>query len=107
MAQVVLPPGVVDYAVIRDIHIDRPDLPAELPCVSFVVPTIGTITPGHCYASEGGSGLPQRVKVVPLGRGGVFEVWELTVNKQDVLRKMLMLRCQYCQKYLSHGDLPL
>jgi len=62
---------------------------------------------GHCYGSDGGSGIPENLKVPP-GRGGEFEVWQLNKQKTDVLRRLITLRCQYCERYyLSHDKVDV
>ena len=53
---------------------------------------------GHCYGSDGGSGIPENLKVAT-GRGGSEVVWELNNDKSQVLGKYNYLRCQYCMKY--------
>ena len=52
---------------------------------------------GHCYGSDGGSGIPQNLKVAE-GRGGEVEVWELDGVKEKVEKKEIYSRCQYCLK---------
>ena len=52
---------------------------------------------GHCYGSDGGSGIPANLKVAP-GRGGEFEVWTLDAIKEKVEKQEIYERCQYCQK---------
>lgn len=53
---------------------------------------------GHCFGSDGGSGIPQNLKVAP-GRGGSKEVWTLNSQKTKVLKKEIYERCQYCLRY--------
>lgn len=53
---------------------------------------------GHCYGSDGGSGIPKELKVTK-DRGGDFEVWELSTDKETVKTKEVYNRCQYCLKY--------
>lgn len=53
---------------------------------------------GHCFGSDGGSGIPANLKVAE-GRGGEFEVWQLDSNKEVVEKKEIYERCQYCLKY--------
>lgn len=53
---------------------------------------------GHCFGSDGGTGIPENLKV-PIGRGGNFEIWQLNKQKTEILKKMQFLRCQYCLKY--------
>src|SRR3990167_3643412 len=52
---------------------------------------------GHCFGSDGGSGIPDNLKVAP-GRGGEQEVWTLSTDKTKVDKKEIYNRCQYCQK---------
>lgn len=52
---------------------------------------------GHCFGSDGGSGIPQNLKVAK-GRGGTFEVWRLNKPKSKILSKYTAERCQYCLK---------
>lgn len=91
---VIIPPGILNYIDVVDSYINRSDLAGELGCIQIA----GFGAPGHCYGSDGGSGIPSNFKVLA-GRGGDFEVWELSQNKQTVLRRMIFSRCQYCQKY--------
>ena len=53
---------------------------------------------GHCFGSDGGSGIPSNLKVAK-GRGGEFEVWKLSSNKSKILNKYKVERCQYCLKH--------
>ena len=53
---------------------------------------------GHCYGSDGGSGIPDNLKVAK-DRGGEFRVQELSADKTKLLEDAYYLRCQYCQKY--------
>ena len=52
---------------------------------------------GHCYGSDGGSGIPANLKVAE-GRGGEVEVWKLSTDKETVETKEVYARCQYCLK---------
>lgn len=52
---------------------------------------------GHCYGSDGGSGIPENLKVAP-GGGGTKEVWALDSKKEVVESKEVYLKCQYCGK---------
>lgn len=52
---------------------------------------------GHCYGSDGGSGIPANLKVAP-GRGGDVEVWQLDSLKEVIEKKEIYERCQYCLK---------
>ena len=53
---------------------------------------------GHCYGSDGGSGIPANLKVAP-GRGGEQEVWTLSKDGKTVDKKEIYDICQYCLKY--------
>ena len=53
---------------------------------------------GHCFGSDGGSGIPPDRKVAK-GRGGEQEVWTLDKLKEKIEKKEIYERCQYCQKY--------
>ena len=53
---------------------------------------------GHCFGLDGGSGIPENLKVAP-GRGGSFEVWRLNAQKTQIISQATYIRCQYCQKY--------
>ena len=59
---------------------------------------------GHCFGSDGGSGIPANLKVAP-GRGGDHEVWTLSANKNKVEKKEIYSRCQYCLKYSYNRDI--
>ena len=52
----------------------------------------------HCFGNDGGSGIPQSMKVAK-GRGGEVEVWQLDGTKEKIEKKEIYNRCQYCQKY--------
>ena len=52
---------------------------------------------GHCYGSDGGSGIPENLKVAP-GRGGEVEVWALDNLKEKVEKQEIYEKCQYCLK---------
>ena len=52
---------------------------------------------GHCFGSDGGSGIPENLKVAE-GRGGEVEVWTLDAKKEVVETKEVYNRCQYCLK---------
>ena len=57
---------------------------------------------GHCFGSDGGSGVPENLKVAP-GRGGEREVWELDNKKENIIKKEIYNACQFCLKYtFSH-----
>lgn len=61
---------------------------------------------GHCFGSDGGSGIPDNLKVAE-GRGGEFEVWKLSTDKETVETKEIYERCQYCQKYSYAKDVEV
>lgn len=61
---------------------------------------------GHCYGSDGGSGIPEQLKV-PVGRGGAKEVYELSTDKISILSKMLYNKCQFCGKYDPESATPI
>lgn len=52
---------------------------------------------GHCFGSDGGSGIPENLKV-PKNRGGEQEIWKLDNLKEKVEKKEIYERCQYCLK---------
>lgn len=52
---------------------------------------------GHCYGSDGGSGIPEILKVSK-GQGGDKEVWEIDKIKDELLSKAIYSFCQYCNK---------
>ena len=56
-----------------------------------------TVPYGHCFGSDGGSGIPKDLKVAE-GRGGDQEVWTLNAAKTQILIKATYSRCQYCLK---------
>jgi hypothetical protein len=53
---------------------------------------------GHCYGSDGGSGIEENQKVDE-GRGGEFRVLTLDDTKTQIVEDAYYNRCQYCQKY--------
>jgi hypothetical protein len=53
---------------------------------------------GHCFGSDGGSGIPANLKVEP-GRGGEVEILKLSDDKTKILNKFIYNKCQYCGKY--------
>jgi len=57
-----------------------------------------TAPQGHCFGSDGGSGIPENMKVAP-GREGEQEVWTLSPNRNKIDKKEVYNRCQYCLKY--------
>ena len=58
---------------------------------------------GHCFGSDGGSGIPDNLKV-PIGRGGNQEVWTLNLQQTKILAQQYYSRCQYCLKYYYAGE---
>ena len=58
---------------------------------------------GHCFGSDGGSGIPANLKVAP-GRGGEQEVWILSTDKNKVEKREVYERCQYCLRYSYSRD---
>lgn len=58
---------------------------------------------GHCYGSDGGSGIPENLKV-PEGQGGSKEVWELDSKKEAIINKAIYSTCQYCGKFTYAGE---
>ena len=61
---------------------------------------------GHCFGSDGGSGIPKNLQVFK-DRGGTFETWTLDAAKIQVLAKQYFSRCQYCLKYVYAGDVSV
>ena len=55
---------------------------------------------GHCYGSDGGTGIPDKDKVAT-GRGGNVEAWTLSADSKTILEKASYLKCQFCQKYVK------
>ena len=53
---------------------------------------------GHCFGSDGGSGIPDNLKV-PEGQGGEFRVQKLSDDKTKIEEDSIYLKCQYCGKY--------
>ena len=53
---------------------------------------------GHCFGSDGGSGIPVNLKV-PEGRGGEFRVQKLSIDKTKIEEDAYYERCQYCLKF--------
>lgn len=53
---------------------------------------------GHCFGSDGGSGIPENLKVA-LGRGGTHEIVETGADKTEIIGRYDYLRCQFCMKY--------
>lgn len=58
---------------------------------------------GHCFGSDGGSGIPENLKVPP-GQGGDQEVWTLNAQKNKILNKAVYEKCQYCGKFNFSRD---
>lgn len=92
---ITLTDGVIEYDSIKNALINNLSTRDEVACTSPA---------GHCFASDGGTGIPENLKVVK-GRGGDFEVWRLSQNKQSILNKYQVSRCQYCMRYLVNGEL--
>ena len=59
---------------------------------------------GHCFGSDGGTGIPNNTKV-PEGRGGTYEVWTLNAQRTKVTVKEYYSKCQYCEKYYYAGNI--
>ena len=73
-------------------------IPSEIKDYATIIIGDCTHPAGHCYGSDGGSGIPDNLKV-PTGQGGEFEVWKLSPDKQTLLEDAYYNRCQYCQKF--------
>lgn len=84
MPQITLPPGVLNFSIIT-------------------VQDICDFSWGHCFGLDGGSGIPNNLKVIE-GRGGTFEVWTLNTGGTKVIAKEYYSRCQYCLKYYYAGQ---
>lgn len=78
---IAIPTGTLDY--------DKVTVATDSSC---------THPAGHCFGSDGGSGIPDNLKVAE-GRGGSFELWKLSTNKNSVTDKYATTRCQYCLQY--------
>ena len=96
MPQVILAEGVLDYDTVKNSLIFDPITGQE---TGFC-----THPAGHCFGSDGGSGIPLNLKVAT-GRGGEFELDKLSANKQTILNRYLAERCQYCLKYNVTGEI--
>ena len=83
MAKIILDSGVVDKS---DIDVSECTHPS-----------------GHCFGSDGGSGVPDNLKVSS-GRGGEKEVWELDAKKEKINKKEIYNQCQFCLKYTYVKD---
>ena len=59
---------------------------------------------GHCFGSDGGSGIPSNLKVAP-GRGETIEVWRLDKNKTKIQSKWMAERCQYCLRLYVNQEI--
>ena len=57
---------------------------------------------GHCFGSDGGSVIPQNMKVAE-GRGGNQEIWTLNAAKSKILKQEIYSKCQFCGKYIYAG----
>lgn len=53
---------------------------------------------GHCYGSEGGTGVPEGLRVRE-GRGGEYRVQKLSTDRERLEEDAYYVRCQYCLKY--------
>ena len=53
---------------------------------------------GHCFGSDGGSGIPANLKVAE-GQGGTFRVQQLSADKTKLEEDSYYEKCQYCGKY--------
>lgn len=58
---------------------------------------------GHCFGSNGGSGIPENLKVAE-GQGGEFRVQKLSVDKSRIEEDAYYSRCQYCLKYYNGNE---
>ena len=58
---------------------------------------------GHCYGSDGGSGIAENLKV-PKDQGGNKEVYTLDSKKETIINKAVYLKCQYCGRFLYAGE---
>ena len=92
MATIILGPRVLDYASV--VLTDNGDVSN---CTSPA---------GHCFGSDGGTGIPPELKV-SLGRGGKSEIWKLNLQKSKILNKYRAEACQYCLKYNVTEEIPL
>lgn len=81
----------LDIKEIKDITIIDPE--GNTPCLSGY---------SHCFGSDGGSGIPQNMKVAE-GRGGEQEIWTLSANKNKIDKKEIYSKCQFCGKYIYAG----
>ena len=52
---------------------------------------------GHCFGSDGGSGIPDNLKVLE-GQGGEFRIQKLSDDKTKLEEDAYYERCQYCGK---------
>ena len=52
---------------------------------------------GHCFGSDGGSGIPANLKVLE-GQGGEFRVQALSADKTKIEEDAYYIKCQYCGK---------
>jgi hypothetical protein len=57
-----------------------------------------TAPQGHCFGSDGGTGIKAKDKV-PKKQGGDFKAVTLSVDKQTVQDTNYYSKCQYCGKY--------
>ena len=87
MGKIILPEEILDLDTIK----------ADFTDINCTHPA------GHCYGSDGGSGIPENLKV-PEGQGGNKEVWELNITKTKIITKAIYSKCQYCGKYIYAGE---
>ena len=87
MPKIILPTEIKDYETIKS---------------SIIVGGDCTHPAGHCYGSDGGSGIPVNLKVAE-GQGGSVEVWQLDAKKEVIESKEIYIKCQYCLKLLFVG----
>lgn len=86
---IALTSNVLDYDSIKDL------LATDTNCTSPA---------GHCFGSDGGTGIPKQLKVKE-GLGGNKEVWTLDAAKTIIQSKQIYSKCQYCGKYLYAGEI--
>ncbi len=76
--------------------------PIEIPKEAIDKKTIDTSEcthpAGHCFGDDGGSGVPEQLKV-GTGRGGEARVVDLAEDGQSFKEDAYYNRCQYCLKY--------
>lgn len=87
----ILPHGVLNRTDVRGNLVDTGDV------------SNCTHPAGHCFGSDGGSGIPENLKVLP-GRGGEVEAWGTDDAQQETVIKETYLRCQFCRKFSFVGE---